>query len=79
VGLTSADCQLPIVNWPLGIEAIGNRKSAITRPTRYRGVVLTSLPSNRPFLSNTLMENHRIEGDIETQKLSLASSGVSTI
>jgi hypothetical protein len=29
VGLTSADCQLPIVNRPLGIEAIGNRKSTI--------------------------------------------------
>jgi hypothetical protein len=42
VGLTSADCQLPIVNWPLGIEAIGNRQLAITRPTRYRVVVLTS-------------------------------------
>jgi hypothetical protein len=29
VGLASADCQLPIVNWPLVMEAIGNRKSTI--------------------------------------------------
>ncbi len=28
----------------------------------YREVVLTSLPSNRPFLSNTLMEHHPNSG-----------------
>jgi hypothetical protein len=29
VGLTIAKCQLPIVKWPLVIDAIGNRKSTI--------------------------------------------------
>jgi len=28
----------------------------------YREVVLTSLHSNRPFLSNTLMEHHPVSG-----------------
>jgi hypothetical protein len=31
-----------------------------SRPTRYRVVVLTSLPSGHPFVSNTLMEHHPV-------------------
>jgi hypothetical protein len=46
VGLVIADCQLPIFDWRLAIKqlAIGNRKSEIPQPTRYREVVLTSSP-----------------------------------
>jgi hypothetical protein len=44
VGLAIADCRLKISDYSSGISqsAIGNRKSAIARPTRYREVVLTS-------------------------------------
>jgi hypothetical protein len=44
VGLAIADCQLPISDWRWRCSqlAIGNQKSKIRRPTRYRDVVLTS-------------------------------------
>jgi len=44
VGLAIADCQLPIFDWRWRYSqlAIGNQKSKIRRPTRYRVVVLTS-------------------------------------
>jgi hypothetical protein len=45
VGLLIADCQLPIFGLAFAGKsrlAIGNRKSKIRRPTRYRVVVLTS-------------------------------------
>jgi hypothetical protein len=44
VGLGIADLQLPIADW-LWVKhqsKIGNRKSTIPRPTRYRVVILTS-------------------------------------
>jgi hypothetical protein len=44
VGQPIADLQLPIADW-LWVKhqsKIGNRKSTIPRPTRYRVVVLTS-------------------------------------
>jgi len=52
VGLTSADCQLPIVKLAapgLKQSAIGNRQLAVTGPTRYRVVVLTSWDRNRNY------------------------------
>jgi hypothetical protein len=45
VGAPISECQLTILDCELGKShqlAIGNLQSAIVRPTRYRGVVLTS-------------------------------------
>jgi hypothetical protein len=36
VGLVIADCQLPIFDWPLAIEPIGNRQSQIENPETRR-------------------------------------------
>jgi hypothetical protein len=58
VGQPIADLQLPIADW-LWVKhqsKIGNRKSTIPRPTRYRGVVLTSLQASNEKLEMR-MEN----------------------
>jgi hypothetical protein len=51
--------------------AIGNRKSKIRRPTRYRAVVLTSLAKEAFFLSITLTEHYLKIGNDAVQYSSL--------
>jgi hypothetical protein len=56
--IASADCQLPIVNWPLAIEAIGNRQLAIgnveTHPLPRGGTDVIASRSLSPFLISTV-------------------------